>query len=32
VLRLDLDPLFAPLHDDPRFVAMMTRYREFLQL
>jgi TolB-like protein/Flp pilus assembly protein TadD len=32
ILRLDLDPLFAPLHDDPRFVAMMARYREFLQL
>ena len=31
VLRLDLDPLFAPLHDDPRFVAMVARYRAFLQ-
>jgi TolB-like protein/thioredoxin-like negative regulator of GroEL len=29
-LRFDLDPLFAPLHDDPRFLSMMQRYREFL--
>lgn len=29
-LRFDLDPLFAPLHEDPRFLSMMQRYREFL--
>jgi len=32
VLRLDLDPLFAPLHAEPRFLSMMARYRKFLQL
>ncbi len=29
-LRYDLSPLYARLHDQPRFIAAMQRYREFV--
>jgi hypothetical protein len=29
-LRYDLSPLYADLHAEPRFIAAMQRYREFI--
>ena len=29
-LRYDLRPLYAELHNEPRFMAAMQRYREFM--